>query len=41
MTDVDTGVEFSAKTKVIINATGPFVDPINDAHGISEPSTRS
>ena len=34
MTDVDTGVEFSAKTKVIINATGPFVDPINDAHGI-------
>jgi glycerol-3-phosphate dehydrogenase len=34
MTDVDTGAEFSAKTKVIINATGPFVDPINDAHGI-------
>ncbi len=35
MRDVDTGAEFSAKTKVIINATGPFVDPINNAHGIS------
>jgi len=34
MRDVDTGAEFSAKTKVIINATGPFVDPINDAHSI-------
>ncbi len=35
MRDVDTGAEFSAKTKVIINATGPFVDPINHAHGIT------
>ncbi|MEZ5184263.1 MAG: glycerol-3-phosphate dehydrogenase/oxidase [Candidatus Nanopelagicales bacterium] len=34
MRDTDTGAEFSAMTKVVINATGPFVDPINDAHGI-------
>ncbi|MBK9435281.1 MAG: glycerol-3-phosphate dehydrogenase/oxidase [Micrococcales bacterium] len=32
--DTDTGAEFSASAKVIINAAGPFVDPINDAHGI-------
>ena len=35
MRDVDTGAEFSAKAKVIINATGPFVDPINQTHGIT------
>jgi glycerol-3-phosphate dehydrogenase len=35
MRDTDTGAEFSATAKVIINAAGPFVDPINDAHGIS------
>jgi glycerol-3-phosphate dehydrogenase len=35
MRDIDTGAEFSAKTKVIINATGPFVDPINAAHGVT------
>jgi glycerol-3-phosphate dehydrogenase len=32
--DTDTGAEFSATAKVIINAAGPFVNPINDAHGI-------
>ena len=32
--DTDTGAEFSATAKVIINAAGPFVDPINGAHGI-------
>lgn len=35
MRDTDTGEEFSAKTKIIINAAGPFVDPINAAHGIT------
>jgi len=32
--DTDTGAECSATAKVIINAAGPFVDPINGAHGI-------
>lgn len=35
MRDTDTGAELSATAEVIINAWGPFVDPINDAHGIS------
>lgn len=34
MRDTDTGEEFSAVTNVIVNAAGPFVDPINEAHGI-------
>ena len=33
--DTDTGEEFTATTKIIINAAGPFVDPINAAHGIT------
>jgi glycerol-3-phosphate dehydrogenase len=33
--DVDTGATFSCTAKVIINAAGPFVDPINTTHGIS------
>ncbi len=35
MRDTDTGEEFTAKAKIIINAAGPFVDPINAAHGIT------
>lgn len=35
MRDTDTGAEFSAVANVIVNAAGPFVDPINAAHGIS------
>ena len=34
MRDMDTGEEFSARTKIVINAAGPFVDPINATHGI-------
>lgn len=32
--DVDTGATFSCTAKVVINAAGPFVDPINNAHGV-------
>jgi glycerol-3-phosphate dehydrogenase len=32
--DTDTGADFTASAKVIINAAGPFVDPINSAHGV-------
>lgn len=34
MRDTDSGAQFSAVANVIINATGPFVDEINAAHGI-------
>ena len=34
MRDTDTGAQMAATAKIIINAAGPFVDPINAAHGI-------
>ncbi len=34
MRDTDTGAKFSATAKIIVNATGPFVDPINASHGV-------
>ena len=32
--DVDANVQYSCKAKAIINATGPFVDDVNNAHNI-------
>ncbi len=34
MRDTDTGAEFTSTAKVIINAAGPFVDPINADHDV-------
>ena len=33
--DVDTGADYEVTAKVIINATGPFVDEVNDQMGIT------
>jgi glycerol-3-phosphate dehydrogenase len=33
--DTDTGDRFTVRAKAIVNTAGPFVDPINAAHGIS------
>jgi glycerol-3-phosphate dehydrogenase len=33
--DTETGRRLSCRSKVLINATGPFVDPLNAEHGIA------